>query len=47
MTAVAIQPTRPPLPRLTGVELRKMIDTRAGFWLLLLVVPQRARGRGR
>lgn len=29
--------TRPPLPRLTGVELRKMLDTRAGFWLLVLV----------
>ena len=28
---------RPALPRLTTVELRKMIDTRAGFWLLLLV----------
>jgi ABC-2 type transport system permease protein len=28
---------RPALPRLTAVELRKMIDTRAGFWLLLLV----------
>jgi ABC-2 type transport system permease protein len=28
---------RPTLPRLTAVELRKMIDTRAGFWLLLLV----------
>lgn len=28
---------RPPLPRLTAVELRKMTDTRAGFWLLLLV----------
>ena len=27
----------PPLQRLTLVELRKMIDTRAGFWLLLLV----------
>lgn len=43
MTAVAHsaplarQPlTRPPLSRLTAVELRKMIDTRAGFWLLLL-----------
>jgi ABC-2 type transport system permease protein len=43
MTAVAHraplarQPlTRPPLSRLTIVELRKMIDTRAGFWLLLL-----------
>ena len=29
--------TRPPLSRLTAVELRKTIDTRAGFWLLLLV----------
>jgi ABC-2 type transport system permease protein len=37
MTAVAVQPTRPPLPRLTAVELRKMTDTRAGFWLLVLV----------
>jgi ABC-2 type transport system permease protein len=36
VTAVAI-PKRPPLPRLTGVELRKSIDTRAGFWLLMLV----------
>jgi ABC-2 type transport system permease protein len=26
---------RPPLARLTRVELRKMYDTRAGFWLLL------------
>jgi ABC-2 type transport system permease protein len=26
---------RPPLGRLTRVELRKMYDTRAGFWLLL------------
>jgi ABC-2 type transport system permease protein len=26
---------RPPLGRLTMVELRKMTDTRAGFWLLL------------
>jgi ABC-2 type transport system permease protein len=25
---------RPSLVRLTGVELRKMVDTRAGFWLL-------------
>jgi ABC-2 type transport system permease protein len=25
---------RPSLFRLTGVELRKMVDTRAGFWLL-------------
>lgn len=45
MTAVAHaaplrrQPlTRPPLSRLATVELRKMIDTRAGFWLLLLTL---------
>ena len=36
MTAAAI--TAPPMRRLTTVELRKMTDTRAGFWLLLLVV---------
>ena len=36
MTATAI--TAPPMRRLTTVELRKMTDTRAGFWLLLLVV---------
>jgi hypothetical protein len=35
VTAVAIQP--PSLPRLTSVELRKSVDTRAGFWLLMLV----------
>lgn len=29
---------RPTLTRLTAVELRKMIDTRAGFWLQLVVV---------
>ena len=28
---------RPGLTRLTAVELRKMTDTRAGFWLLLAV----------
>jgi ABC-2 type transport system permease protein len=27
--------SRPGLGRLTAVELRKMVDTRAGFWLLL------------
>ena len=27
--------TRPGLLRLTGVELRKMVDTRAGLWLLI------------
>jgi ABC-type transport system involved in multi-copper enzyme maturation permease subunit len=31
MTALA--DTRPSFARLTGVELRKMVDTRAGFWL--------------
>jgi ABC-2 type transport system permease protein len=30
--------TRPSLIRLTRVELRKMTDTRAGFWLLLAVM---------
>jgi ABC-2 type transport system permease protein len=34
MTAYALR--RPPLARLTSVELRKMADTRAGFWLLLV-----------
>jgi ABC-2 type transport system permease protein len=28
---------RPSLFRLTGVELRKMVDTRAGFWLLAAI----------
>jgi ABC-2 type transport system permease protein len=28
---------RPGLVRLTAVELRKMVDTRAGFWLLLSI----------
>jgi ABC-2 type transport system permease protein len=28
---------RPALSRLTAVELRKMTDTRAGFWLLIVV----------
>ena len=28
---------RPPLSRLTRVELRKMVDTRSGFWLQLSV----------
>jgi ABC-2 type transport system ATP-binding protein len=27
----------PSFPRLAGVELRKMVDTRAGFWLQLIV----------
>jgi ABC-2 type transport system permease protein len=29
---------KPSLTRLTRVELRKMVDTRSGFWLLLAVV---------
>jgi ABC-2 type transport system permease protein len=39
MTALTQNPSlvRPPLPRLTAVELRKMIDTRAGFCLLVLI----------
>ncbi|MEH1097833.1 ABC transporter permease [Micromonospora sp. CPCC 205561] len=28
---------RPSLPRLTGVELRKLVDTRAGLWLLITI----------
>ena len=35
-TAPPVAFTRPSLPRLTAVELRKMTDTRAGFWLLLI-----------
>jgi ABC-2 type transport system permease protein len=30
-------PARPGLVRLIGLELRKMVDTRAGFWLLLVM----------
>jgi ABC-2 type transport system permease protein len=33
-----LQLPRPPLARLTYVELRKMTDTRAGFWLLFIIV---------
>lgn len=29
---------RPSLMQLTAVELRKMVDTRAGFWLLLTII---------
>ena len=36
--AVARSYERPGLARLTAVELRKMTDTRAGFWLQLAVV---------
>ena len=34
----AIAETRPSTTRLTSVELRKMTDTRAGFWLQLSVI---------
>jgi ABC-2 type transport system permease protein len=39
MTAHAHAPTFPRagLPRLSRIELRKMADTRAGFWLLLVI----------
>ncbi|WP_433390474.1 ABC transporter permease [Micromonospora sp. KLBMP9576] len=30
-------PPRPSLVRLTGVELRKLVDTRAGLWLLITI----------
>ena len=35
MTALA--DTRPSFARLTGVELRKMVNTRAGFWLQVAI----------
>jgi ABC-2 type transport system permease protein len=38
MTAHAATLSRPSLPRLATVELRKAADTRAGFWLLLVTV---------
>jgi len=31
-------PARIPLSRITGVELRKMFDTRSGFWLMASIV---------
>jgi ABC-2 type transport system permease protein len=37
MTALAATFPRPGLARLTEVELRKMVDTRAGFWLLVTI----------
>jgi ABC-2 type transport system permease protein len=37
MTAATATLARPDLSRLTRVELRKMVDTRAGFWLLLSI----------
>jgi ABC-2 type transport system permease protein len=38
MTALAPPIPRPGLGRLSRIELRKMSDTRAGFWLLLTIV---------
>ncbi len=47
MTAVAVEeqirtprvvPRRVPLSRVTAVELRKMFDTRSGFWLMASIV---------
>ena len=46
MTAVAVQQVRPatavpapvPLTRATSVEIRKMFDTRSGFWLMASIV---------
>ena len=32
--ATRVEPSGIPLTRLTGVELRKMFDTRSGFWLM-------------
>jgi ABC-type transport system involved in multi-copper enzyme maturation permease subunit len=37
MPAAAGRDTRPGLSRLTKVELRKMVNTRSGFWLLIAV----------
>jgi ABC-2 type transport system permease protein len=37
MTTATATFQRPGLTRLTEVELRKMVDTRAGFWLLLSI----------
>jgi ABC-2 type transport system permease protein len=37
MTALTQPIPRAGLPRLSRVELRKMADTRAGFWLLLVI----------
>jgi ABC-2 type transport system permease protein len=37
MTTVANATPAIPLTRLTGVELRKLADTRAGLWLLIII----------
>ena len=38
-TAIAIDTNRPgvPMSRLVKVELRKMFDTRSGFWLMMSI----------
>ena len=38
MTAPSAALARPGMPRLAAVELRKSADTRAGFWLLVVIV---------
>ena len=38
MSAPSVALTRPGLGRLSAVELRKSADTRAGFWLLVVLV---------
>jgi ABC-2 type transport system permease protein len=38
MTAAAATLTRPGLGRLSAIELRKSADTRAGFWLQIVIV---------
>jgi len=39
MRAALAEPIRPiPLSRVTAVELRKMFDTRSGFWLMMSIV---------
>jgi ABC-2 type transport system permease protein len=34
VAAVRVQPSGIPMTRLTAIELRKMFDTRSGFWLM-------------
>lgn len=38
VTPSRVAPTRIPMSRLVGVELRKMFDTRSGFWLMASIV---------
>ena len=54
MTIIAIAPARAPrastgpipLTRITGVELRKMFDTRSGFWLIASIAITSALAAG-